>query len=624
MSTTANRTRKALSLLLALGAGGAMAQQRLCADQNNDGMVTPADFSSWISNFNANDPLADINIDGAVTPADFSAWISAFNLGAGGPVCGTFVSSGLEVLGQISPVGDVDTYFVSAGAGSDILFSIGETGGAGASLLVDAFAPNGDLLLSRTIDTGFDIDLSNVAVSGSYRFVVREFGNNTTVSYRITAVVADTIVDADNVHIESGQTAIGTIDNGDIDTFTIDAAPGSDLLFTIGETAGAGVSLAVDVYGPNGQFVRRQALDTGFEINLSSIPGGRYTYVVREFGSNGSVSYSLTAVTPGASVVQDNQHVTSGQFVAGNIGAGDIDTFTIDAAEGADLFLSIGETAGSGVSLSADLYGPEGQFLARQSLDTSFKLDRFNVPAGRYTYVVRENGGNGAVSYSMTAVSADNIVDTDNLAITSGQFVVGTIDIGDIDTYTFQGTPGADLHFTIGETGGSGVSLMVELYDPAGNFVFGESVDTGFSIELSNMVAGTYTAVVREGVAANAVSYALTAVVADGQVDTDNVALVSGQDTTGTIDIGDVDTFTISANAGDDLIFDIQETGGSGFFMRVDLYGPNGQFLATQSTDTTISIDVINLLQTGTYTYVVRDFNGNTAGSYLLNCQVVQ
>ncbi|MCB9835697.1 MAG: hypothetical protein H6808_03145 [Phycisphaera sp.] len=48
-------------------------------DQNNDGIVTPADFSAWVANFNANNPLADVNQDGSVTPADFSAWVAAFN-----------------------------------------------------------------------------------------------------------------------------------------------------------------------------------------------------------------------------------------------------------------------------------------------------------------------------------------------------------------------------------------------------------------------------------------------------------------------------------------------------------------------------------------------------------------
>jgi hypothetical protein len=60
---------------------------RLCADQNNDGLVLPNDFSSWIGNFNAGDLRADVNQDGAVLPNDFSSWISAFNQGMSGPTC---------------------------------------------------------------------------------------------------------------------------------------------------------------------------------------------------------------------------------------------------------------------------------------------------------------------------------------------------------------------------------------------------------------------------------------------------------------------------------------------------------------------------------------------------------
>lgn len=60
---------------------------RLCADQNQDGFVTPADFSAWIANFNTMSPIADVNQDNLVTPADFSAWIAAFNQGVNGPTC---------------------------------------------------------------------------------------------------------------------------------------------------------------------------------------------------------------------------------------------------------------------------------------------------------------------------------------------------------------------------------------------------------------------------------------------------------------------------------------------------------------------------------------------------------
>jgi len=60
---------------------------RLCADQNQDGLVTPADFSSWIANYNTQSFIADVNSDGFVTPADFSAWIAAYNQGQSGPIC---------------------------------------------------------------------------------------------------------------------------------------------------------------------------------------------------------------------------------------------------------------------------------------------------------------------------------------------------------------------------------------------------------------------------------------------------------------------------------------------------------------------------------------------------------
>ena len=60
---------------------------RLCADQNGDGIVSPADFSAWVANFNTMNPQADVNQDGSVSPADFSAWVAAFNQGANGPTC---------------------------------------------------------------------------------------------------------------------------------------------------------------------------------------------------------------------------------------------------------------------------------------------------------------------------------------------------------------------------------------------------------------------------------------------------------------------------------------------------------------------------------------------------------
>ncbi len=51
------------------------------ADTNNDGSLTPADFTAWIAAFNAGAPACDQNGDSSCTPADFTAWIANFNAG---------------------------------------------------------------------------------------------------------------------------------------------------------------------------------------------------------------------------------------------------------------------------------------------------------------------------------------------------------------------------------------------------------------------------------------------------------------------------------------------------------------------------------------------------------------
>jgi hypothetical protein len=51
------------------------------ADVNGDNAVTPADFSAWVTAYNAGGPGCDQNGDGLCLPADFSAWVANFNLG---------------------------------------------------------------------------------------------------------------------------------------------------------------------------------------------------------------------------------------------------------------------------------------------------------------------------------------------------------------------------------------------------------------------------------------------------------------------------------------------------------------------------------------------------------------
>ena len=50
-------------------------------DTNNDGILSPADFSAWVAAFNSSAPACDQNSDSSCTPADFSAWVANYNAG---------------------------------------------------------------------------------------------------------------------------------------------------------------------------------------------------------------------------------------------------------------------------------------------------------------------------------------------------------------------------------------------------------------------------------------------------------------------------------------------------------------------------------------------------------------
>ncbi|GAB5496765.1 MAG: hypothetical protein Phyf2KO_18450 [Phycisphaerales bacterium] len=59
----------------------AVPQSDCLADVNNDGMLTPADFTAWINAYNSQLPECDQNGDGSCTPTDFTAWIANYSTG---------------------------------------------------------------------------------------------------------------------------------------------------------------------------------------------------------------------------------------------------------------------------------------------------------------------------------------------------------------------------------------------------------------------------------------------------------------------------------------------------------------------------------------------------------------
>lgn len=628
MKKISKAVRMALPLLaaaIATQAGAQIGDDRLCADQNADGMVTPTDFTAWISNYNSNNPIADVNQDGSVTPTDFTAWISAFNQGEDGPGCTVDLGDGGSVTGSISYVGDVDTFTVTARAGDDLLFSIDERNPSSGSLEVSLYDPDGLLVRTDYESDGFRLDVYDIAATGTYTYVVEEAYGNYTVDYNFTVVVADDKVDPDDLAISSGAGYTASLTPGDIDTYTISATAGDDLFFSIDEDPTSSASLYVTLHGPNGELLRSDWESNGFRLDhYDAAATGRYTYIIRDYYGEYETDYTFTAVVADGIPDDDSIELISGQAVSGSIGLGDIDTYNIDANAGDDLFLSIDETPTAGTSLYITLHGPNGELITSDWESNGMRIDVYNLPSsGTYTYVIRDYYGQYTGSYTLTSVVADGSVNADNVSLTSGQTVSASMDLGDIDTFTINATAGNDLFLTIDETPTADTSLIVTLHGPNGELIASDWESNGMRIDVYNLPSsGTYTYVIRDYYGQYTGNYTLTSVVADDTIDADNVALTSGMSVSASIDLGDIDTFTINAKAGDDLFLTIDETPTADTSLYVTLHGPNGELITSDWESNGMRIDTYDLPATGTYTYVIRDYYGQYTGDYTLTSVV--
>ncbi len=626
MNPRTNRLLSAAALMVAASTGyGQNTDDRLCADQNADGLVTPADFSAWVSNYNSNNPIADVNQDGVVSAADFSAWVSAFNLGEGGPGCTVDLGDGGHVTGSISYVGDVDTFIVRAEAGDDLLFTIDENPSTSIYLKVSVYTPDGALYAVDWESSGYRLDRYDVPQTGTYTYVVEDYYGDYTGNYEFTLVVADEKVDPDNVDISSGVTYDASLTPGDMDTYTISADAGDDLLFTIDENPSSSSYFYVTLHGPGGDLIATDWESSGFRLDTYDLPDtGRYTFIVREYYGQYEGDYSFTAVVADGIPDDSTVHASSGEYLTGTLGAGDIDTYTVQANAGDDLLFTIDETISSSAYLMVTLHGPNGELLTSDWESSGFRLDYYNAPStGNYTYIVREYYGEYDAQYALTVVVADGVIDTDNVALTSGQTVQDTLGAGDIDTFTISASAGDDIFFTIDETISSSAYMMVTLHGPSGELLSSDWASSGYRLDLINVPStGTYTYVVREYYGEYEASYALTAVVADGNIDFGNTQLSDGVPVAGSLDIADIDTFTISAGAGQSLSLTIAETPSSSAYLYVSLHGPNGQLLAYDWASNGLTLNYNGLPSTGRYTYVVHDYYGQYECSYMLTATI--
>ena len=309
----------------------------------------------------------------------------------------------------------------------------------------------------------------------------------------------------------NGENHAGTISNpAQTDIWTFDAAAGNAIALSIAEIgADSPFYPWIRLIAPGGALVGPGASGTlAAQIHATAPTTGAYTVVVasNDAGHSATGSYRLTlAKIPGAFVVPDEGGVmVNGANYTAAIDRADLDLWTFTAAQGDAIAVGIGEIgADSEFDPWIRLFAPSGSQLGDAFGPLAAQINGTAPLTGTYTVLVAsdDTGHDATGTYRLT------------LAKIPGGFVVppgdeggpminsfshpGTIDLADLDLWTFSAVAGSAIALSIGEIGGdSPFYPWIRLFGPTGAFVGSSFGTIAAQINITAPQAGSYTVLV--------------------------------------------------------------------------------------------------------------------------------
>ena len=557
---------------------------------------------------------------------------------------GNVLTNGFTDTGSIASVGANNTWTFTASAGDRIVLRVGEISQTGN------FTPrirlvNPSAVQQAQASSAMAAEISVVATNtGTFTVIVDDaVGTTATGTYRLTLAKTpgDVFVAGgdEGGPLTNGVMHTGTIDVGDLDVWTFTANTGENLTLRLGElVTGSSLTPALWLYGPNGALLDSLSGSAATEVSVRATNGGTYTVVVGDYsgGYVGSGTYRLTLAKTGSPIVtlptDDGGPLTNGVRHTGMIDVGDLDVWNFTANAGEGIRIRMGELVkGSSLTPAVWLYGPDGALLASYgSSAAAAEVSARATNSGTFTVVVGDYSGgyagNGTYQLTLAKTGSPIVVSAndDGGPLTNGVMHSGSIDVGDLDVWSFSATAGDSIQIRMGElVPASTLTPALWLYGPDGSLLdsYGSSA-VAAEVSTRAKTSGTFTVVVGDysGGYAGSGTYRLKLaktgspiVVSAGD---DGGSLTNGVMHTGSIEVGDLDVWNFTANAGESIQLRMGElVSGSTLTPALWLYGPDGAFLASYGSSAATAAISVRATNSGTFTVVASDYSGAYGGS---------
>ena len=399
----------------------------------------------------------------------------------------------------------------------------------------------------------------------------------------------------------------------DTDMFLFHAKVGEGVQLRVANTNQNALSPKLSVYRSDGSYLTGSYAADVAEVYFAAPATGTYRVVIEDSGGAGDTgAYRLHyTIAPGA-----NEHgaLVNGGSVSEYIDLGDLDSYTFDAQGGDGVQLRVVDTAATNLDVQIWVYRPDGAYLTG-SFASNVAEVYFDAPmSGTYTVLVMDQGTGGYADtgpYDLYYTRAPGA--NEHGALISGDKVLEQIDMGDLDSYTFEANQGEGIQLRLSDTSGSSFDPQLWVYYPGGSYYTGSFGEHVAEVYFDAPVTGTYTVVIMDqgaGGYADFGTYELHYTRAPFA--NEHGALINGGKVLEQIEVGDLDSYTFSANQGEGIQLRIVDTSVSAFDPQIWVYYPSGSYY-TGSFGEHVAEVYFDAPATGTYTVVIMD---QGAGGY--------
>jgi len=463
------------------------------------------------------------------------------------------------------------------------------------------------------------------------------------------------LVSVGSVHAQTNLTNGGNHDGNilafETNTWTFTASAGDNVVLRVGRVAGSSnFDPWMRLFDGGGVLIG----DTGSSLNatvteiaLTLTNSSTFTVLISDSSSGGiddAGDYRLRYfnLSDPWVVADDGGALTNGGNHAGTILIGDLDAWTLTANAGDNIVLRSASFNGDlNFRLWLRLYDSGGVLVADTGSANSDRVTEIALTitnSGAFTVLVGDSSFSnfdemGDYRLYLAQFPGAFVISDDGGALTNGGSHAGTIELGDLDFWTFTADAGDSIVLRSASFNGDlNFRLWLRVYDSSGVLI----ADTGSAnsdrvteIALTMTNSGTFTVLLGDSTFAkldDTGDYRLYLARFPGAfvISDDGGALTNGGNHDGTIDLGDLDFWTFTADAGDTLVLRSASFNGDlNFKLWLRIYDSSGVMIANNGSANSGKVTEIALTMTnsGAFTVLVGDSsfaNLDDTGDYRL------